>query len=206
MSGRQRTVRRQLFPEKLWDLVSKPASGIQWSADGKRIEVDKLELEKCLGTKFRLHKFDSFIRQLHLYGFKKCGNSYHHEKFQRGRPETLLTMKRKYSNQLARQQHQTSISSYYNSNSTSTTNGTSNNSSPSLPVPTSAHSLARPKQTSNLICNNYYQSSRFINEDCAIDYSLKSRLIMRCISVKNNSAAIHNKNEPMAAAAKDQEK
>lgn len=98
MSGKQRIVRRQLFPEKLWDLVNKPASGIQWSPDGKRIEVERARLEKFIGTKFRSHNFDSFIRQLHFYGFRKCGNSYHHDKFQKGRPEALHLMKRKYSN------------------------------------------------------------------------------------------------------------
>lgn len=98
MTGKHRTVRRQLFPEKLWDLVNKPDSGIRWSPDGKRIEVERSQLEKFIGTKFRSHNFDSFIRQLHFYGFRKCGNSYHHDKFQRGQPDTLLTMKRKYSN------------------------------------------------------------------------------------------------------------
>lgn len=98
MTGKQRTVRRQLFPEKLWDLVNKPESGIQWSPDGRRIEVERTQLEKFIGTKFRSHNFDSFIRQLHFYGFRKCGNSYHHDKFQRDQPETLLSMKRKYSN------------------------------------------------------------------------------------------------------------
>lgn len=186
MTGKQqRTVRRQLFPEKLWDLVNKPSSGIQWSIDGKRIEVDRAQLEKCLETKFRLHKFDSFIRQLHLYGFKKCGNSYHHDKFQRGKPEALLTMKRKYSNST------TTPSSMCKESPTSKQN-----------QPICNNSTLTPTS----LCNNFYQVNRVVYEDCAIDYSLNSRLIIRCISVKNNSAAIHNKKEPIAAAANDQEK
>lgn len=192
MTGKQqRTVRRQLFPEKLWDLVNKPTSGIQWSADGRRIEVDRSQLEKCLETKFRLHKFDSFIRQLHLYGFKKCGNSYHHDKFQRGKPETLLTMKRKYSN---------------SSSTISTTSADLKRkesgllTDPTPPISDDSTSI----QTS--LCNKIHQIDRIIYEDCAIDYSLKSRLIMRCISVKNNSAAIHSKKDPITAAANDQEK
>ena len=117
MTGKRRTVRRQLFPEKLWDLVNKPASGIQWSPDGKRIEVERTQLEKFIGTKFRSHNFDSFIRQLHFYGFRKCGNSYHHDKFQRGQPDALLTMKRKYSNlALTHLCHTNSHSPCYTSN------------------------------------------------------------------------------------------
>lgn len=96
--AQKRSVKRQLFPEKLWDLVNKPDSGIHWSEDGLSIELERSQLEKFIGTKFRSHKFDSFIRQLHFYGFRKNGNSYHHDKFQRGHPEALLTMKRKYSN------------------------------------------------------------------------------------------------------------
>lgn len=99
MTGKQKSARRQLFPEKLLDLVNKPDSGVQWSPDGKRIEVERTQLEKFIGTKFRSHNFDSFIRQLHFYGFRKCGNSYHHDKFQRGQPGALLGMKRKYSTQ-----------------------------------------------------------------------------------------------------------
>lgn len=90
--------KRQLFPEKLWELVHKPSSGIRWSPDGKEIEIERVKLERFLQTKFRSNNFDSFIRQLHFYGFKKCGNSYRHEKFQRAHPTAHLSMKRKYSN------------------------------------------------------------------------------------------------------------
>lgn len=100
MKVKKRIVKRQLFPEKLWDLVNKPASGIQWSPDGRRIEVVQAQLEQFFGTKFRSNKFESFIRQLHFYGFKKCGNSYYHDLFQRDRPDALKSMKRKYSNLL----------------------------------------------------------------------------------------------------------
>lgn len=99
MNAKPRPMRRQLFPEKLWDLVNKPDSGVKWTPDGKKIEVERAQLEKLIGTKFRSKNFDSFIRQLHFYGFRKSGNYYQHDKFQRGQPEALHTMKRKYSNQ-----------------------------------------------------------------------------------------------------------
>lgn len=91
--------KRQLFPEKLWELVnSQQNSGIRWSpTDSKCIEIERSKLERFLQTKFRSHNFDSFIRQLHFYGFKKCGNSYYHDKFQRDQPDGIHTMKRKYS-------------------------------------------------------------------------------------------------------------
>ena len=99
MIGKQK---RQLFPEKLWELVHDSTSGIQWSSDGKRIEIERSKLELYLlqhGTaKFRSNKYDSFIRQLHFYGFKKCGDSYQHELFQRATPLAHHLMKRKYSN------------------------------------------------------------------------------------------------------------
>lgn len=98
LNKKTRESRRMLFPEKLWDLVNRYGSGIQWSHDGISIQVDRSLLQNYLQTKFRSQNFDSFIRQLHFYGFKKSGNSYHHDLFQRGQPELLLSMKRRYSN------------------------------------------------------------------------------------------------------------
>lgn len=98
MTNRSRQAKRLLFPAKLWDLVHKPESGVKWSEDGTCIEVERAQLEKSFGNMFRSRNFDSFIRQLHFYGFRKAGNSYLHEKFQRHRFNEVLTMKRKYSN------------------------------------------------------------------------------------------------------------
>ena len=99
MSMTSNKQKRQLFPEKLWELVnSQQNSGIRWSPNNSKcIEIERSKLERFLQTKFRSQNFDSFIRQLHFYGFKKCGNSYYHDKFQRDQIEGIHTMKRKYS-------------------------------------------------------------------------------------------------------------
>ena len=146
MTGKQK---RQLFPEKLWELVNRPTSGIKWSPDGKRIEVERGQLERFLQsklgdrdfdglqqqqqTKFRSHNFDSFIRQLHFYGFKKCGNSYHHDKFQRGQPDVLHTMKRKYSNLIS---------------------SPSNGSSPEISLKRIEQALHKASRSSSTSCNS----------------------------------------------------
>lgn len=109
--------RRQLFPEKLWELVnSHQGSGIRWSpSNNKCIEIERSKLERYLQTKFRSQNFDSFIRQLHFYGFKKCGNSYYHDKFQRDQPDRIHSMRRKYSlNMLASGGNQTASHNHRN--------------------------------------------------------------------------------------------
>lgn len=62
----------QRFPIKLWNLASdenfKP---IQWSLDGLSLLIDEASLEPLLGYLFRSKKFSSFLRQLHLYSFRK---------------------------------------------------------------------------------------------------------------------------------------
>lgn len=166
--NKQRVVKRQLFPQKLWDLVNRPSSGIQWSPDGKRIQVERSQLEKFIGTKFRSHNFDSFIRQLHFYGFRKCGNSYHHDKFQRGQPNALLTMKRKYSN----------LNSLCNLDSQSNSSGTSINSNTHANI-----------NNNNMIIDNNDNNNNDSSDtiDCieqAIDYSKKS--LSKCLPEHDN--------------------
>lgn len=183
MAEKHRAVRRQLFPEKLWELVNKPASGIQWSPDGKRIEVERSQLEKFIGTKFRSQNFDSFIRQLHFYGFRKCGNSYHHEKFQRGRPEALLTMRRKYSNFTFNQISRAEI----NSESPPACYNTSSSGSDSLSPSNNEHSSTLSNLMS-IVQQNYVPDASLHNRstldlvqhvvddnDRAIDYSKKRK-------------------------------
>lgn len=148
------TGKRQLFPEKLWQLVNKPNSGVTWAPDGRRIVVERSKLEQFPDTKFRSTNFDSFIRQLHFYGFRKCGNSYHHEKFQQGRPDQLLRMKRKYSNSF---HHSNIPNSRTNSQPTPRQNAQSNNSI-NLPM-SSSSSTSSSVLSSTSISTTMHSSS-----------------------------------------------
>lgn len=69
----------QRFPIKLWNLASdenfKP---INWSPDGLSLIIDEYSLEPNLGYFFRSKKFSSFLRQLHLYGFRKVTRARNH--------------------------------------------------------------------------------------------------------------------------------
>lgn len=63
---------RQRFPVKLWNLASdRLFTAIAWSEDGTSLIMDEYQLEPALKYFFRSHKFSSFLRQLHLYGFRK---------------------------------------------------------------------------------------------------------------------------------------
>lgn len=64
------------FPMKVWRLASEPTyEPIKWSEDGKSLIVDEVALEPTLGYFFRSVKFSSFLRQLHLYGFRKMAKT-----------------------------------------------------------------------------------------------------------------------------------
>lgn len=66
----------QRFPVKLWMLAShEPFKSISWTRNGKKIIIDEFTLEPLLGNFFRSKKYTSFLRQLHLYGFRKCSRT-----------------------------------------------------------------------------------------------------------------------------------
>lgn len=69
----------QRFPIKLWNLASdKNFKPINWSSDGMSLIIDEYALEPNLGYFFRSKKFSSFLRQLHLYGFRKVTRARNH--------------------------------------------------------------------------------------------------------------------------------
>ena len=89
---------QETFPSKLFKiLMSSEACGyssiISWLPHGRTFKVhDDYRFEKEIMTKYFNHaKFDSFKRQLHLYGFQKVGKAftdsgaYFHEFFSIGR-------------------------------------------------------------------------------------------------------------------------
>lgn len=94
------TGKRTKFVEKLYALVQDPLSddAIRWSADGTSFQVfDKERLSVELGNYFRTKEVLSFIRQLHIYGFKRMESDkidkdlmiYMRPDFSRDRPDLI---------------------------------------------------------------------------------------------------------------------
>lgn len=94
------------FPQKLWNLVNNCTSGaISWSPSGESItlEYNKFKAEFLCGETafFKTNNLNSFIRQLNLYGFRKChrlsdeGHEYKHPFFIKDRKDLLNFIVRK---------------------------------------------------------------------------------------------------------------
>lgn len=95
--------RRKTFPLKLWELVNdrRLDSALKWADDGKSFYISDSELSKlCLGKENKLFftkQPKSFVRQLHLYGFKKINkNQFKHPNFHRDDPDSVREIKRGY--------------------------------------------------------------------------------------------------------------
>lgn len=94
---------KAIFPAKLWQIVNNKQldDAIRWTDDGKSVLVFENELKNlCLGKEnhlFYTKQPKSFVRQLHLYGFKKVDkNQFFHPSFCRDKPEFLDRIKRNY--------------------------------------------------------------------------------------------------------------
>lgn len=93
-------------------------AAIRWVDDGKSFVICERELQNiCLGKEnnlFYTKQPRSFVRQLHLYGFKKINkNQFAHTHFRRNRAELLEKIKRSYpaqSNKLSSIQTQPLLS------------------------------------------------------------------------------------------------
>lgn len=97
------------FPQKLWYLINlNNETSIQWTESGESILIDSLEFSiKFIKTEnifFKYSNYNSFVRQLNLYGFKKLSKrikfdniqEYKHKYFIRDREDLLEQVKRKY--------------------------------------------------------------------------------------------------------------
>ena len=65
------------FPEKLFKILQSKnkKSLLHWDKEGKVIEIEnKFEFSKISNKYFKCQNYDSFIRQLNLYGFEKLIN------------------------------------------------------------------------------------------------------------------------------------
>lgn len=97
------SIEKAIFPQKLWRLVndSQLSHAIGWSTDGTSFFVYEQTLKVlCLGKENRLfytRQPKSFVRQLHLYGFRKINkNQFTHPFFRKDHPELLVNIKRSY--------------------------------------------------------------------------------------------------------------
>mmetsp|Transcript_11671 Transcript_11671/g.17683 ORF Transcript_11671/g.17683 Transcript_11671/m.17683 type:complete len:414 (+) Transcript_11671:105-1346(+) len=98
-----------VFVKKLFDMVEGSSDVISWVAEGTAFEVkDPKRLEsEVLPVFFRHCRFQSLVRQLNFYAFKKVSKErsswvYSHEYFRRDRPDLLDRMRRKTNNLCAK--------------------------------------------------------------------------------------------------------
>lgn len=95
-----------IFPMKLWNLINdSEISAIIWNSHGDGIIVKQnLIRSQVLSLKtFKAKAFTSFVRQLHMYGFRKSQiwtrdkpniHEYFHPNFKKGQPDLLPLVKR----------------------------------------------------------------------------------------------------------------
>lgn len=92
------------FVHKLFAILQddENADLISWSQDGTFFLIkDKFQLmQQVLQTSFKINNYDSFVRQLNIYDFKKIDHAsvskaaYKHPYFKRGRPDLILHITR----------------------------------------------------------------------------------------------------------------
>jgi len=89
------------FLRKLWDMLQSNNKFVKWSPDGSTIIYDKT-YEHELKNYFQAQKepMASHVRQLNMYGFKKCKTQsrnveeFHNPDFKRDEPDRIVNIKR----------------------------------------------------------------------------------------------------------------
>lgn len=152
---------KTIFPQKLWRMVNDEAfnSAIRWNRDGRSFMIFESQLKNmCLGKEnnlFHTQQPKSFVRQLHLYGFRKISkNQFAHQFFRRGQPELLENIKRSYRQSIS------DDSKTIPANKSIKSENSTSNSDQQQQV-----SLNQPDQasTSSSSTNNFLNLSRFTN-------------------------------------------
>ena len=115
MLGKKRSNQKKInksesFLFKLYDILNDNTYNeiIHWDIDGKRIIIsDVINLCNVVLPKFyKHHNYSSFVRQLNMYGFRKCkgilkeGEGYEHEKYNKFSTKEEITQMTRQSKKM----------------------------------------------------------------------------------------------------------
>ncbi|CAD8074003.1 unnamed protein product [Paramecium primaurelia] len=90
------------FLQKLYEILESEQSAIGWNKDGTTFQIldSSLLTEQIMPQYFKHRNYQSFLRQLNMYGFKKLKNKqgkseFQHSQFKKGLKNNLLKIKRR---------------------------------------------------------------------------------------------------------------
>ncbi|CAD8191465.1 unnamed protein product [Paramecium pentaurelia] len=90
------------FLQKLYEILESEQKAIGWNKEGTTFQIldSSLLTEQIMPQYFKHRNYQSFLRQLNMYGFKKLKNKqgkseFQHSQFRRGLKNNLLNIKRR---------------------------------------------------------------------------------------------------------------